>query len=190
MASQRVFCVKNGFRGVRAPVAPRTAPRWRPDGAPTAPRRRRAGNAFVVPAPARHHGAVLQARGLSVEVGGRLTLVEASFTVRAGDKVGLVGRNGAGKTSLLRVLGGEDAAAGGTVLRRGSLGYLPQDPRPEGAGVDATALSHVLSGRGLDEAARRLEKLRLAVEEHPSERNVSRYARAEDAYRDDGGYAA
>jgi len=133
---------------------------------------------------------VLQARGLSVEVGGRLTLVEASFTVRAGDKVGLVGRNGAGKTSLLRVLGGEDAAAGGTVLRRGSLGYLPQDPRPEGAGVDATALSHVLSGRGLDEAARRLEKLRLAVEEHPSERNVSRYARAEDAYRDDGGYAA
>src|SRR6059058_4594818 len=135
-------------------------------------------------------GAVLQARELSVEVGGRLTLVEASFSVRAGEKVGLVGRNGAGKTSLLRVLAGEAPAAGGTVLRQGNLGYLPQEPRPTGAGVDATALSHILSGRRLDDASRRLEKLRIAVDEDPSERNVSRFARAEDAYRDAGGYSA
>src|SRR5882762_4475348 len=103
-----------------------------------------------------HHGRVLQARDLSVEVGGRLTLVEASFAVRAGDKVGLVGRNGAGKTTMLKVLGGEREAAGGVVLRHGGLGYLPQDPRPQGAGVDATALSHILSGRGMDEAGLRL----------------------------------
>jgi ATPase subunit of ABC transporter with duplicated ATPase domains len=133
---------------------------------------------------------VLQVRDLSVEVGGRLTLADASFTIRPGDKVGLVGRNGAGKTSLLRVLGGESQAAGGVVLRRGALGYLPQDPKPQGAGVDATALSHVLSGRGLDEAMLRLEKLRLKVEEDPSERNVARFARAEDAFRAEGGYSA
>src|SRR5438067_6294630 len=133
---------------------------------------------------------MLQARDLSVEVGGRLTLEGASFTVRAGDKVGLVGRNGAGKTSLLRVLGGEDQPAAGLVHHQGALGYLPQDPRPTGEGVDATALSHILSGRGLDDAARRLEKLRIAVDEDPSERNVSRFARAEDAYRDAGGYSA
>jgi ATPase subunit of ABC transporter with duplicated ATPase domains len=133
---------------------------------------------------------VLQARDLSVEVGGRLTLVEASFTVRAGDKVGLVGRNGAGKTSLLRVLGGETPDAGGTIIRQGALGYLPQDPRPSGSGVDATGLSHVLSGRDLDEAARRLEKLRLAVDEDPTDRNISRFARAEDSFRSAGGYAA
>jgi ATPase subunit of ABC transporter with duplicated ATPase domains len=133
---------------------------------------------------------VLQARDLSVEVGGRLTLVEASFTVRAGDKVGLVGRNGAGKTSLLRVLGGERPDAGGTVVRQGALGYLPQDPRPAGSGVDGTGLSHVLSGRDLDEAARRLEKLRLTLDEDPSDRNVGRFARAEDSFRTAGGYAA
>jgi ATPase subunit of ABC transporter with duplicated ATPase domains len=138
----------------------------------------------------RHNGGVLQARGLSVEVGGRLTLVEASFTVRAGEKVGLVGRNGAGKTSLLKVLAGEAPSAGGTVAHPGALGYLPQDPRPRGSGVDATGLGHVLSGRGLDDAARQLEKHRLAVEEDPSDRNVARFARAEDAFRSDGGYAA
>ena len=39
---------------------------------------------------------MLQARDLSVEVGGTLVLAGASFTVRAGEKVGLVGLNGAG----------------------------------------------------------------------------------------------
>ena len=107
---------------------------------------------------------MLQARSLSVEVGGRLTLADASFSMRAGDKVGLVGRNGVGKTSLLKVLAGEADAAGGVVLRPEATGYLPQDPRPAGAGVDATGLSHVLSGRGLDAAAHRLEELRVRVD--------------------------
>ena len=133
---------------------------------------------------------MLQTRHLAVEVGGRLVVDEASFTIRAGDKVGLVGRNGAGKTSLLRVLAGEAPSAAGTVLRRGALGFLPQEPRLAGSGVDATGLSHVLSGRGLDDAARRMEKLRLTLEEDPSERNVARYTRAEERYREEGGYAA
>ena len=133
---------------------------------------------------------MLQARALSVEVGGRLVVDEATFAVRAGDKVGLVGRNGAGKTSMLKVLAGEAPPAGGTALRQGRLGYLPQDPRLHGLGTESTALSHVLSGRAIDEAQYRLEKLRLAVDEDPSERNVARFSRAEDAFRDAGGYAA
>jgi ATPase subunit of ABC transporter with duplicated ATPase domains len=133
---------------------------------------------------------VLQVRDLAVEVGGRLTLVGASFSLHAGDKVGLVGRNGAGKTSMLKVLAGEAPAAAGVILRPGAVGYLVQDPKPRGAGVDATGLSHVLSGRGFDEAARRLEKLHAQLDEDPSERNVRRFANAEDAFRVAGGYAA
>jgi ATPase subunit of ABC transporter with duplicated ATPase domains len=135
---------------------------------------------------------VLQVRGLSVEVGGRLVVDEASFTVRAGEKVGLVGRNGAGKTSLLRVLAGDSPAAGGVALRRGTLGFLSQEVHPAGAAAEpgGSALARVLSGRGLDAAAGRLETLRLAVDQHPSERNVTRFSRAEEAYRAAGGYAA
>ena len=48
-----------------------------------------------------HPGSVLQARDVRVEVGGVTLIDDLSFTVRARDKVGLVGRNGAGKTSLL-----------------------------------------------------------------------------------------
>src|SRR5256885_6465050 len=73
---------------------------------------------------------MIQSRGLAIDVAARRVLSDASFTVNTGDKVGLVGRNGVGKTSLLKVLAGEDDAAAGLVLRRGTLGYVPQNPRP------------------------------------------------------------
>src|SRR6266566_5043294 len=92
---------------------------------------------------------MIQARGLAIDVAARRVLSDATFTVAAGDKVGLVGRNGAGKTSLLKVLAAEDDAAAGLVLRRGTLGYVPQNPRPRSEAAHL-ALSHILSGRGLD----------------------------------------
>jgi ATPase subunit of ABC transporter with duplicated ATPase domains len=133
---------------------------------------------------------MLQARNLSVEVGGRLVVVDASFTLNSGDKVGLVGRNGAGKTSMLKVVGGEAVAVEGHVVRKGALGYLRQDPRLHAESINNTALSHVVSGRGLDEAAVRVEKLRLRIEENASKRNVERFAKAEERYRAEGGYSA
>ena len=133
---------------------------------------------------------MLQAQGLSVEVGGRLVVESADFTVMARDKVGLVGRNGAGKTSLFRVLGGEAEPAAGRVVRKGGFGYLPQDPRIAGVLDSRSAVTHVLSGRGVDEQIERLEKLRIAMEELPDERNVARYTRAEELFLTSGGYAA
>ena len=133
---------------------------------------------------------MLQVRDLSIEVGGRLVLEAASFRLQPGDKVGLVGRNGAGKTSLLKVLAGEGQSIAGEVRRRGNLGYLPQDPRIRRAEPSLTALAHILSARGLDDAPVRLEKLRLAIEESPTLRNVSRFSQAEQDFRDAGGYSA
>ncbi|HEY4375967.1 MAG TPA: ATP-binding cassette domain-containing protein, partial [Acidimicrobiales bacterium] len=133
---------------------------------------------------------MLQARDVAIEVGGVTLVEEVSFTVRARDKVGLVGRNGAGKTSLLKVLGGAGTPARGVVHAKGGLGYLPQDPRMAGVDDGTRALDHVLSGRGFDEAMVRMEKLRLKIEEDPSERNVERFSQAEERFRIDGGYAA
>jgi ATPase subunit of ABC transporter with duplicated ATPase domains len=132
----------------------------------------------------------LQAVDLSIEVGGRPVLEGASFALRPGDKVGLVGRNGAGKTSLLKVLSGEATPIGGTITRRGDLGYLPQDPRIRQRETTHNAVAHILSARGLDEAPLLLEKMRLAMEESPTLRNVTRYSNAELRFRDAGGYAA
>ena len=72
---------------------------------------------------------MIAATGLELMAGARLLLAEATFQISPGDKVGLVGRNGAGKTTLARVLAGEALPAAGTVQRRGTIGYLPQDSR-------------------------------------------------------------
>ncbi|WP_420450828.1 ABC-F family ATP-binding cassette domain-containing protein [Ilumatobacter sp.] len=133
---------------------------------------------------------MLQAQAISVEVGGRLLVERASFTVMPRDKVGIVGRNGAGKTSLFKVLGGAAEPAAGNVLRDGGFGYLPQDPKIDADLDGRTSVNHILSGKGIDEEIVRLEKLRLSMEEDPSERNVTRYVDAEEMFRTTGGYAA
>jgi ATPase subunit of ABC transporter with duplicated ATPase domains len=133
---------------------------------------------------------MLQVRDVGIEAGGLPIAEGVSFSLHAGDKVGLVGRNGAGKTSLLQALAGEARPAKGAILRRGRLGYLRQDPRLHRGDPHLTALAHILDGRDLASGAERLEKLRLAVEETPTERNVARYSKAEEEYRVAGGYSA
>ena len=134
---------------------------------------------------------MLSVRGLTVEIGGTLVVEGAGFTVRAGDSIGLVGRNGAGKTSLLKVLGGMAEPKAGVIQRPDAFGYLPQDPRLDTISPDTTALTHVLSGRGLDALAARMEELRLKMEAQPGdERLVAKWSRAHDAFEHADGYAA
>ena len=60
--------------------------------------------------------------------GGRDLLIDASWALNPGERIGLVGRNGTGKTTLLRAIVGERPADGGTVHVRPGLkvGWLPQ----------------------------------------------------------------
>ena len=132
----------------------------------------------------------LEVQELAVEAGGKTVVEALSFTARAGDKVGVVGRNGAGKTSTMKVIAGEAPPLRGTVTRRGEVGYLRQDPRQHREDDEASGLEHILAARDLVELARRTEKARLALEEAHSDRNVARYARLEEQYRDLGGYQA
>ena len=133
---------------------------------------------------------MLQVHGLSVEVGGRLLVEGVSFTIMPKDKVGIVGRNGAGKTTMFKTLGGALEPAAGKIMRKGGFGYLPQDPRIEGVPDTRPAVTHVLSGRQIDEQLDRIEKLRVAMEADPNERNVARFSRAQDEFSSSGGYGA
>ncbi|HSH96357.1 MAG TPA: ATP-binding cassette domain-containing protein, partial [Roseimicrobium sp.] len=56
-------------------------------------------------------------------------LTGATLAVAPGEKVGFVGRNGSGKTSLLKILAGENEADSGEISKRRGLrvGYLPQE---------------------------------------------------------------
>src|SRR3954449_9896245 len=137
-------------------------------------------------------GSVITTTGLELRAGSRILLSEANLRVQPGDRIGLVGRNGAGKTTSLRVLAGEGQPYSGTVQRSGELGYLPQDPR-EGD-LSVTAKDRVLSARGLDQLLREMEKAQSAmaelVDEAQRDAAVRRYGRLEERFAALGGYAA
>src|SRR5436305_4127360 len=73
--------------------------------------------------------ALLAANDLALAYGHQRLLEAVTLSVAPGEKVGLVGRNGSGKTSLLRILAGHQSADAGDVARRRGLriGYLPQE---------------------------------------------------------------
>ncbi len=68
-------------------------------------------------------------QALRLRYSAQVVLDEANLTLHAGEKVGIVGRNGSGKSSFLRILAGEDAPDEGQIsYQRGLVtGYLPQD---------------------------------------------------------------
>jgi len=72
---------------------------------------------------------LLSANDLALAYGYQRLLAAVTLTLGEGEKVGLVGRNGSGKTSLLKILAGQlSADAGDLSPRRGlRIGYLPQE---------------------------------------------------------------
>lgn len=83
--------------------------------------------------------AQLVARGLTAEFGPRTLFSDVDVIVAPGTVTGLVGANGAGKSSLLRILAGVDAPTAGDVVLQppeASIGLLPQEPeRRQGESV-------------------------------------------------------
>jgi ATP-binding cassette subfamily F protein 3 len=86
---------------------------------------------------------MLNLSGITVRLGGRTIIDEATAKLPPGGRIGLIGRNGAGKSTLVRVIAGMLEADTGTVsMPRGSrLGYIAQ----EAPGGDATPFETVLA---------------------------------------------
>lgn len=66
---------------------------------------------------------------LTVHFGGRTLFEEISFLINKQDRIGLAGRNGAGKSTMLKIIAGEQGCDSGEVTRPNNftIGYLPQD---------------------------------------------------------------
>ena len=73
---------------------------------------------------------VLTARDVTKAYGQRPLFDKATFTIRRGEKVALLGPNGTGKSTLLRILAGLEPHDSGTIDRRrdATILYLPQEP--------------------------------------------------------------
>ena len=125
---------------------------------------------------------------LSIAPGGEPLLVGANWHLRAGEKVGLVGRNGTGKTTLLKAIANEHDPSSGRIVRTGKprFGYLQQQ-----AVVDSSATVWEVAKSGMAELIElnaRLEKAEAAVQRQEPE-SVEKLDRAMEAFRLAGGYA-
>ena len=109
---------------------------------------------------------IIEARGLHTYYGASHVLQGVDVSLQAGEVVGLMGRNGMGKTTLLRTLLGQIPARRGTVKINGKnmTGAAPHRIAREGIG-------YVPEGRGIFPNLSVRENLRMAARPGASERN-------------------
>ena len=87
---------------------------------------------------------ILSAENLSHSYGDRLLFENISFNVEEGDKYGIIGVNGTGKSTLLRMIANREAGDGKLTIPGGVvMEYLPQDPPFD---AEATVLEQIFKG--------------------------------------------
>ncbi|MGH1564223.1 ABC-F family ATP-binding cassette domain-containing protein [Mumia sp. DW29H23] len=129
----------------------------------------------------------LVARGISVAYGLRPVLDDLDVTASPGERLGLVGENGVGKSTLLRVLAGLQAPDDGTVTRPAHVTYLGQVPDLPHDGTVRDAIDGALAEfRTLEEEMRSLEQ---AMADGDAEALES-YGDVLDAYERRDGWSA
>lgn len=129
----------------------------------------------------------------SVEYDGNTVLSEINFSVSDKEKIALVGRNGSGKTSILKCMSGEVPLVSGTGDEKFSfsisgapkIGYLQQVSLNDELTLRQEILSAYKDVVGLEN---KLQKLLDKMSENPSDENVGAYSRAMERFENIGGY--
>jgi ATP-binding cassette subfamily F protein 3 len=132
---------------------------------------------------------VLIARDLAKYHGGDLKILSgATLAVEAGEKIGLVGRNGVGKTSLLNVLSGNSEPDGGTVERIGGAKVGMTSQNLYVAGERSVEEEMIAAFEGLMRREKELKSLEGELSDNPSPALLERYGRLQAEFDRDGGY--
>ena len=108
---------------------------------------------------------LLNAEKISKGYSDRQLLDGCSLAVGQGDKIGLIGVNGTGKSTLLKVMAGVDFPDSGTVTRSGGVrvAYLPQNPE---FAPETTVLQQVMTGVAIDKARAKEAKVVQQADEY------------------------
>jgi len=129
---------------------------------------------------------------ISKRYGRQILFVETSFQLNPGEKVGLVGPNGSGKTTVFRLIVGEESPDEGSVAvpKRTTIGYFRQDiSEMSGRSV----LDEAIAGSGpVGELHHELEELEHAMADPDKademEKILHRFGEVLDSYQSLGGY--
>ena len=121
---------------------------------------------------------------------GRVLFSGVSFRVGEGAKTALVGANGTGKTTLLRMIAGDLAPDAGAVARTGGVGVMRQFIGSIRDDTTVRDLLLSLAAPGVREAGLALDSAELAMMEYEDEKTQLRYATALSDWADAHGYDA
>jgi ATPase subunit of ABC transporter with duplicated ATPase domains len=122
--------------------------------------------------------------------GGRTLFDDVSFRVGDGQHAALVGANGVGKTTLVRLIAGDERGHTGTIAVDGRLGVMRQFIGSIRDDTSVRDLLVSLSSPAIRGAARRLGEAEADNERHATEQSGVAYAEALAAWGDAGGYEA
>ena len=116
---------------------------------------------------------MLSAHHLSKSYGIHTVLQEISFNISAGERIGLIGPNGCGKTTLLRILAGEERPDSGTVVQTHPnlrIGYLTQ-----GLSLDPSlSIVEVCAPASSQDLETAIIELATALAAHPNDASLQR----------------
>ncbi len=135
---------------------------------------------------------VLTIQNLHKAFGGNVVLKDVSLTLQDHQRMGLVGVNGCGKTTLLNILAGREQADGGSIaLMKGMrVGYMEQQYRAQGDSTVFEELKQVFEPVfAMEEKLRALEHEMSAASETELKRRGETYARLNDDFEKADGYA-
>jgi macrolide transport system ATP-binding/permease protein len=107
--------------------------------------------------------APLVARDVDKAYGDRVVLDGVALVANPGQPLGMVGENGVGKSTLMRLLAGAEPADAGSIVRPQDLGYLSQEPSFPAAATIGDVLDEALAP--LHDAVTRLESLAARLSE-------------------------
>ena len=132
---------------------------------------------------------------LTIEIGARTLVQEATFRVTKGDKVALVGRNGAGKTTMLKAIAGEFDKNSGTVDLGVSHGWLRQEVRTDNKESleSKDVYEYIRLSHPLIPSEKKLEELHHEIDVHVNDLDkqmiaVTKYSHAQEEFSDARGY--
>jgi ATP-binding cassette subfamily F protein 3 len=130
----------------------------------------------------------LSVSGAVVEFGATLLFKDITFTVGAGERWGIVGRNGTGKTTLFRLLTGEMAPTRGQIAKQPGLRVSLLEQHREFAG--ATMVWEAAAGQFADLLAleRSLVEQAEALQHDSSARALEKYGKDLERFEREGGY--
>jgi ATPase subunit of ABC transporter with duplicated ATPase domains len=134
---------------------------------------------------------VLSFTNVSKQYGKQVLFVDASFQLNPGEKVGLVGPNGSGKTTVFRLIVGEESPDAGEVSlpKRLTVGYFRQDIE-EMSG--RSVLDEAIAGSGrVGELHHELEALQNALGDPAADMDavLAKFGEVQEEYEHLGGYA-